>query len=721
MECSRCHTKLPDDAVYCSACGERNGQELERDDYAYAAFISYRHLPRDTVVAKRVQDALEAFRLPKGLACLQGFQSGQRLGKCFRDEDELAASHSLPESIKEALARSHSLVVVCSPETRESLWVRREIEMFIQLHGRDRIICVLAAGSSSESIPEILRYRFMPDIDGEMRKMPAEPLAADLRSGASVSRRAELLRVIAAVAGCGYDDLRQREKARRRHRIAALATALIAILAIMTYLGVAAYSSSQDALAEESKLLAAKSQEQFARGERMQAIQTALDALPIDDSLFSRPFVPEAQAALELALGANQSKIQVWRPNGTIDSNGEVLAYELSRFDTCGVSLSDDGVIDVFDVFTGVCIKKLNIHAFEDVPADIAEGEWRLAPAGNRHLLIAHCGLEGLFGCIDMVTGSIVWQRPGLTVNVLEVSEDGSQCVVGTVTSDNTMAMALIDITSGEIAASMETGQNAFSAELGFYPCSFNEISHEAAVGAGEFIVLFNFDTASCDLVSLGMTLIYSVCAKENTIIAASSDRSSQDDVFAHPYMLAAAVEQSGGLVPVWHVEGVYSWLLTGSQQEAYPHEGEPTALPVQSGSGDAIACSVGDTLRVVELETGADLTNEHFGSTIVGMGALPHEDGDFLVLVLAEGALDGRFMGMNPAFHGETYSMSIPYQIESACVRQVADGHVVVLMHPVDQPNRLLSYHLDGSDPFPTGLALDELIALANEELGRG
>ena len=43
-----------------------------------------------------------------------------KLGKCFRDEDELAASHSLPDSIREALAASRTLIVICSPETQES-------------------------------------------------------------------------------------------------------------------------------------------------------------------------------------------------------------------------------------------------------------------------------------------------------------------------------------------------------------------------------------------------------------------------------------------------------------------------------------------------------------------------------------------------------------------------------------------------------------------------
>ena len=140
----------------------------------YAAFISYRHLPRDAEVACEVQRAIEEYRLPRHVAQAHQAFRPPKLGKCFRDEDELAASHSLPDSIREALAASRALIVICSPETQESPWVRREIEMFEQLHGRERIICVLAAGSPEESIPPILKTRLIPDASGVLREMPAD-------------------------------------------------------------------------------------------------------------------------------------------------------------------------------------------------------------------------------------------------------------------------------------------------------------------------------------------------------------------------------------------------------------------------------------------------------------------------------------------------------------------------------------------------------------------
>ena len=54
----------------------------------YEAFISYRHVPADEAAAKRVQHALEGFRIPRALRR----DERRSLGRLFRDEDELKTS-----------------------------------------------------------------------------------------------------------------------------------------------------------------------------------------------------------------------------------------------------------------------------------------------------------------------------------------------------------------------------------------------------------------------------------------------------------------------------------------------------------------------------------------------------------------------------------------------------------------------------------------------------
>ena len=93
----------------------------ETQEFKYAAFISYRHLPRDKAIAQKVQRAIEGFKLPKNVrrkdepnpfGLPSNTETTRTLGRCFRDEDELAASHSLPEHIRQALDQSRTLIVI---------------------------------------------------------------------------------------------------------------------------------------------------------------------------------------------------------------------------------------------------------------------------------------------------------------------------------------------------------------------------------------------------------------------------------------------------------------------------------------------------------------------------------------------------------------------------------------------------------------------------------
>ena len=59
----------------------------------YSAFISYRHLPLDEKVAVRVQNMLENYRQPRGVA------RGKRIGRIFRDTTELPMSEDLTNSM----------------------------------------------------------------------------------------------------------------------------------------------------------------------------------------------------------------------------------------------------------------------------------------------------------------------------------------------------------------------------------------------------------------------------------------------------------------------------------------------------------------------------------------------------------------------------------------------------------------------------------------------
>jgi tetratricopeptide (TPR) repeat protein len=231
----------------------------------YSAFISYSH--RDQKHARWLHRALETYRVPAHLrndTRLAGELLGARLKPVFRDRDELASAADLAQAVQAALADAGSLIVVCSPEAARSQWVNAEIRHFAALGRRERVLCIIvdgtprAADPSQECLPPAL-------FDDGAR----EPLAADIRTGQD-SRDDARLKLISAVLGIGYDELRRREHARRVRRLTAIAAGATAGLLITATLAVSAYMARNDAvrqrdIARERSLTAERTVE-FVKG-----------------------------------------------------------------------------------------------------------------------------------------------------------------------------------------------------------------------------------------------------------------------------------------------------------------------------------------------------------------------------------------------------------------------------------------------------------------------
>ncbi|MGA0611714.1 TIR domain-containing protein [Caldimonas sp. KR1-144] len=220
----------------------------------YGAFLSYSH--RDAALATWLQRGLETYRLPPRLAGRETAVGPvpRTVGPVFRDRDELPAGADLATHVREGLAASRWLIVVCSPAAAASPWVEREILEFKRLHGEERVLAVIAAGEpyasrrpgreQEECFPQALRHARAAD--GTPTGAELEPIAVDLRKQGDGKRMA-LLKLIAGMTGVGVDELAQRDAQRRARRLAWLAVGATVGMLVMGVMAVMALQARNEA------------------------------------------------------------------------------------------------------------------------------------------------------------------------------------------------------------------------------------------------------------------------------------------------------------------------------------------------------------------------------------------------------------------------------------------------------------------------------------------
>lgn len=205
------------------------------DAYRYWAFISYSH--SDEAWAKWLHKAIETYGIPARLLRHNTpvGPAPRRFFPIFRDRDELPSSPELGGVIRDALAASRWLIVICSPNSARSRWVDEEVRHFKSLNRGNRVLALIVDGEP-HSEPAI--ECFCPALKVQvaagktLTDDPAEPIAADARAGKD-HRRGALLKLLAGMLGVGYDELVQRDRHQRRIQLAqrlALASLVLAAL-----------------------------------------------------------------------------------------------------------------------------------------------------------------------------------------------------------------------------------------------------------------------------------------------------------------------------------------------------------------------------------------------------------------------------------------------------------------------------------------------------------
>ncbi len=273
------------------------------DNYKYKAFISYRHIQFDSLIAQNILELIERYKPPAK------FRKGEKWThwKCFRDEEELPASKDLGDDIHAALEQSEFLVVICSKDLKDSLWCKEEIQYFKLLHGgsTDNIVPVLINGEPETSFVDEMINSVKND-----KECTVEPLATDIRAD-SVKKSLSLLKtrylkMIARFLDCGYDNLVRRESRRKRNKLIAVFSVITVILTIIIGIILTSYfklrEKNNELLIENSHHLVEEARN-LARDKRpVEAIETALKALPDEGN--DRPVLPEAEYCLGVVLDA---------------------------------------------------------------------------------------------------------------------------------------------------------------------------------------------------------------------------------------------------------------------------------------------------------------------------------------------------------------------------------------------------------------------------------
>ena len=334
-------------------------------DYKYNAFISYRHEKEDEKVAEHLHDALERYHIPKSAREKADFEGSFQI---FRDKFDLPVTDSLNDTIGNAIKESEYLIVICSPHTRDSIWVDKEIELFLKTHSRKNIFTVLVSGEPKEVIPETLLYEEVSEEteEGEIVtiRRPLEPLSCDYRSGIKKARKTELPRLAAGLLGCTYEDLIRRQQQYRFRLFAGLGTA--ALLAVLTLAGYMYWSAKsirdnyEKALYNQSEYLAQESIRVKDEDQEL-AIQLALEALPSEDN--DRPCNPHAQYALANAVDAYRApNPNQYEPVRSFKvENRKIESIAGNDKGTMVAEITDFGEIYVWDVESGRIIMQKSL------------------------------------------------------------------------------------------------------------------------------------------------------------------------------------------------------------------------------------------------------------------------------------------------------------------------------------------------------------------------
>ena len=608
----------------------------------YQGFISYSH--KDEAISKRLHKALEAYRIPKRFHGQPGRGEviGKRLGKFFRDRDELPTSANLGEQIEQALSDSAYMIVLCSPAAAQSRWVNQEIQQFRQLGRADRIFAVIVSGEPNasdipgredeECFPPALRFEV--DASGELSDRRTEPIAADLRPERDGLDNTKL-KLVAGILGVGFDDLKQRElhAARQRVRVyQAIAGSMILLAVLSIAGGIGSLSLLRESQHQQSRNLAASAMEAYQNDRPARAILLSLEGLPgVQGALLPRPRTIHPLIALaavvdrpqvQLVLQGHESHVisAQFSPDGTkivtasldntaliwdlqtgaqIVLRGDGVSIRTAQFSPDGtkiVTASQDFTARIWDVQLGIELVVLEGHEGFVVSA-------QFSPDGTR---IVTAAVDRTARLWDAETGDLIVELPGdnALVRSAQFSPDGTRIVTNSLGGK----ARLWDGLSGELIAILDVGEGII-------------VSAEFSPDGRQIL------TASTD----GTVSVWDVVTGASLIEMSERLEPNIESALFSPDGTRIVTASRDGPIQIWDVvSGTEIAVLTGSNEIVTPAQFSPDGTRIIAAFDDHAA-------RIWDLRLGAEVAvlREHQARIYSAQFSL---DGTQIVTTSADG-----------------------------------------------------------------------------------
>lgn len=480
----------------------------------YWAFISYSHT--DKRWGDWLHKTLETYRVPKRLVGRES-RDGEvprRLFPIFRDREELPVSADLGSNISQALRESRYLIVICSPRAAQSRWVDEEIKVFKKLGHEDRILALIVGGEPNamegkagfapeeECFPKSMRYRLGPD--GEFSSERTEPIAADAREGKDGKENAKL-KLLAGLLGINYDELRQRDRERRRRRAWLVGSIAVVLLAMFGALGGWAVISANHVRQQKVASDVARACELFDQNNAAGAILYLARAAELDRGEHSLP-----ADRLWFALTERSWSIPLSAPMQHKDG---ILSACFSAGGQKILTASRDKTARLWDANSGRQLGEPLAH-----PRLVRRAIF--TPNGQSVVTI---GFDGIARLWDAASGHAIpqWRiQHNDSINSVAISPDGKWIATGS--ADGTVRVS--DLFEGKGAMEMLQAENV-------HTLAFDPVDSNVLLGvSGDTVTLWNwpdgrrlFDLAHEEQIN---SAEFSPDGKR--IVSASDDRSCQ-------------------------------------------------------------------------------------------------------------------------------------------------------------------------------------------------